>query len=233
VAEHGENRKTDEITEKTPQDRMLLPIILQFDTVGVIHVSNLRHIQEPTQNGWCTFLLQHGTCHVLHVDVTGRSYQEMHEALAGGLAECTGCERSQNHVGQGQSRAFRPHLHYAISIHQWFYLSSDSTNNAWQDRNRECDDQTARTGQLLHLLRSAAEPSLRNRVFDASGDRYSHIYRDNQRLRGHRVVHHARLRTTQDVGRLVGELGERRSMVERLRRCPKFSGDCCASCEDT
>lgn len=90
-----------EISERTPQERVLLPSVLQSDTVDAVHVSYSGHIQGPTQNAWRILLLQHGTCHVLRADVTGRSYQGMHEALAGGLAKRTGHERSQNHVGQG------------------------------------------------------------------------------------------------------------------------------------
>lgn len=212
---------------------MLLSAILQSDTVDAVYVSDHGHVQEPTQDDRRAMLLYHGTCHVLHADIAGESYQGMHETLTRGLAKRTGRERSQNHVGQGQIRTIHPHLRHAVPVHQWFYLSFDSADSPQQDRNRKCDDQTVGAEQLLHLFRSAAEPGLRNCVFDAFGFRYPHIYRDKQRLRDHRIVHHARLRTTQDVGRLVGELDERRSMVERSHCCSKIGDDCHASREDT
>lgn len=211
---------------------MLFLAVLQSDTVDAVYVSNHGFVQEPNQDDRRTLLLHNGTCHVLYADITGGSHQEVHEALARGLAKRTRRERSQNHVGQGHIWALHPHLHNAVPVHQWFYLPS-SANSPRQARSRKCDDQTIGAGPILYLFQSAAESRLRNCVFDAFGKRRPDLYRDNQRLRDHRIVHHARLRATQDVGRLVGELGERGSVVKRSCRCSKIGDDCRASREDT
>lgn len=71
---------------------MLLPAVLQSDTVDAIYVSDHGHIQKSIEDDWRALLLYYGTCHVLHADITGGSYQGMHETLAGGLAKRTGRE---------------------------------------------------------------------------------------------------------------------------------------------
>lgn len=71
MADFGKTPASKETFEGSPPDGVLLPAILQPDTVGVVHVSDLGYVQEQTENGRCALFLQYGARHVLHAYVTG------------------------------------------------------------------------------------------------------------------------------------------------------------------